>query len=59
MPSNLVKSEADEKLWSKAKATARKQYPNISEDSARFWKIVTSIYKKMKGVTTKGSIVNE
>ena len=49
MPTNVVHNKRDEKLWNRAKAAARKQYPYISEDSDRFYKIVMTIYKNMKG----------
>jgi hypothetical protein len=48
MPTNVVKSKEDEKLWNRAKAAARKQYPYISEDSDRFYKIVMTIFQNMK-----------
>lgn len=37
----------DEATWEKAKAAARKQYPDAEDD--KFYAIVTSIYKKMGG----------
>jgi hypothetical protein len=46
VPSNLVKP-GDEATWDKAKAAAKESYPDIDTDSERYWKIVTSIYKKM------------
>lgn len=49
MPHGVVKTTRDEHLWSKAKAAAHKQYPDIDEDNKRFWKIVMGIYKTMKG----------
>jgi len=48
MPSNVVKTKRDEKLWRRAKAATRKQYPYISEDSDRFYKITMTIYQNMK-----------
>jgi len=48
MPKGVVKNKRDEKLWSRAKSATRKQYPYISEDSDRFYKITMSIYKNMK-----------
>lgn len=39
----------DESKWSKAKAAARKQYPDLSEDDDKYWAIVTHIYKRMGG----------
>jgi len=49
MPRGVVKTKAQEKYWGRAKAQARKQYPYISEDSDRFYKIVMHIYKNMTG----------
>ncbi len=49
MPAGFVKDEA---AWDKAKAAARKQYPDLGE-SDRFWAIVMTIYKNMtKGGST-------
>jgi 2-hydroxychromene-2-carboxylate isomerase len=45
MPANAVKSERDERLWSKAKAQAAKQ--GHAED----WDYVMGIYQRMKGRT--------
>lgn len=49
MPKGLVKTKRDEKMWNRAKAATRKQYPYISEDSDRFYKITMTIYKNMTG----------
>ncbi len=38
----------DEAAWDRAKAEAKKGYPEMSEDDDRFWKIVQKIYKQMK-----------
>lgn len=43
----------DEDKWAKAKAVARKQYPDVSEDDDRFYKIVTGVYKQMGGTMAK------
>lgn len=43
----------DEKLWAKAKAQAKKQYPDKDADSPSLWKIVSTIYKKMGGKFSK------
>jgi hypothetical protein len=40
---------ADEGKWNDAKDAAHKQYPEISEDNERFWKIVETIYQNMGG----------
>jgi len=50
MPKGIVSTARDEKLWSKAKAIARKQY-KVAEDSDRFYAIVMGIYKKMHGLS--------
>jgi len=49
MPGN-VKTPRDEHLWTKAKSIARKEYPDVTEDSDNYYAIVMGIYKKMKGV---------
>ena len=49
MPTGLVKTKRDERLWNAAKAAARKQYPKVKEGTDRFWKIVNGIYHRMKG----------
>jgi hypothetical protein len=43
------KTTRDTRLWSKAKARARVEYPDISEESDRFWQIVRGIYDRMRG----------
>lgn len=59
MPANVVaglakrsgKSEGEvEKLWDKAKGIAKKEYPDVSDDSDRYFKIVTGIVKSMLGL---------
>lgn len=49
MPANIVRpgTEAD---WEKAKARVREEYKDIDEGSDRFYKLVTSIYKKMSHI---------
>jgi len=45
------KSEAEiEKKWDKSKELVRKQFPDISKDSDKFFKIVTGILKKMLNI---------
>lgn len=46
MPANLVKTPEDEQHWNEAKAQAKKEYPDA--DGERFWKITTSIFRRMK-----------
>ena len=53
MPEGVVKTKRDEGLWNRAKAAVRKQYPYISEDSDRFYKITMTIYQNMKGKKPK------
>ena len=48
MPTNLVKTKRDERLWAKAKTQARKEYPKVKADSDRWWSIVNGIYQRMK-----------
>ena len=44
----FIKSEKDEKVWSRAKSLVHKQYPDISEDSDNFWKLANSVYHKIR-----------
>ena len=43
----FVKTKKDEEVWARAKARVKEQYPDISEESDRFWALTTSIYKSM------------
>ena len=45
----FIKTKRDEELWSRSKAVAHNQYPDMSEDDESFWKVTTGIYKKMRG----------
>ena len=45
----FIKTEKDEELWARAKNKVREQYSNLSEDTDKFWKLTTSIYKNMSG----------
>ncbi len=47
MPVNVVKTPADETHWNKAKEIVKKEYPDISEGSKKFYKLVMGIFKKM------------
>jgi len=47
MPSNLVKTKQDEKLWNEAKKEARKTY---DESDDAFWPTVVKIFKRKKGI---------
>lgn len=46
MPS-FIRTKQDEDRWSSAKSIVRRQYPKLSESDDAFWKITTSIYKKI------------
>jgi hypothetical protein len=48
MPANVVKTAHDEKVWNRAKAQVRRQYPKLSEKGQRFWKITMHIYQNMR-----------
>jgi hypothetical protein len=39
----------DAAIEKKAKEQVRKEYPGISEDNERFWKIVRTVYESMGG----------
>lgn len=56
MPANVVK-KGQEDEWDRAKAIIKKNYPNISEGSNRFWKLVMSIFKNMTGKTKSRSSI--
>jgi hypothetical protein len=56
MPHGVVKTERDERLWEKAKGRVREQYPDVAEDSDRFWRLVMGIFKRMTG--RKGVLVS-
>ena len=45
----FIKTQKDEKIWSKAKSIAKNQYPDMPEDDETYWKITTAIYKKIRG----------
>jgi hypothetical protein len=45
MPTNLVKTPADEKKWKRAKGEARKQKGKLEGDD---WALVNHIYQNMK-----------
>ncbi len=47
MPVGVVRTLAEEEAWERAKAAARKQYPQAQ--GAQFYRIVMHIYKKMTG----------
>ncbi|KKW13344.1 MAG: hypothetical protein UY48_C0002G0035 [Candidatus Gottesmanbacteria bacterium GW2011_GWB1_49_7] len=49
----FIKTAKDEAAWAEAKAAVRKQYPDLSEDDDRFWRLVNAIYQKMAGKVAK------
>ena len=46
----FIKTQKDEKIWSRAKSLAHKSYPDLSEDNEDFWKLTNSIYHKIRNV---------
>jgi len=52
MPANIVKP-GEEAAWDRAKRAVRKQYPDISEDNPRFYKLTTTIFENMKALDTE------
>lgn len=59
MPAGAVKTKRDEAAWERAKAKTRKQYPNIKEGTPRFYRIVMTIYKNMRGKAAKPKSILE
>ena len=55
MPTNLVKTKKDEKLWKMAQKRASSQY-DVEKDKDQYWAITTGIYKRMKGQSKKAEI---
>lgn len=51
MPVSVVRSPEAEAAWERAKAAARRQYPEAT--GARFYRITMAIYKKMTGYRPK------
>ena len=51
MPSNLVKTKADEKKWEAAKKSADKS--GLDNKSPRYYAYATAIFEKMKGGENK------
>jgi hypothetical protein len=49
MPANWADTPAKERAWDRAKARVRDQYPDVSEDSERFYKLTMSIAQNMAG----------
>jgi hypothetical protein len=54
VPVNVVHNSKDEAHWERAKKLARKQYPSF--DGSRYYRVVMSIYEKMKGSKSMGSL---
>lgn len=48
MPKTFLGKPIDEKKWQKAKDIVKREY-GFDEEDERFWKLVTGIWKKMKG----------
>ena len=53
MPTNVVKTPAQEAAWNKAKAQVKKEYPNIPEGSSKFYALVMHIFENMSGYTPR------
>lgn len=60
MPNATIKSIADksgksmddvEKIWDDAKKEVKDQYDDIDTESDRYWKLVTTVAKRMAGIT--------
>ena len=49
MPSNVVKTPAEEEAWEKAKEIVRKQYPNVKEGTPKFYRLVMGIFQRITG----------
>lgn len=56
MPAKIIQSFADksgksekevENLWKKSKLIVKKEYPDVKEDSDKFYEIIVGILKKM------------
>ena len=45
----FIKTEKDEANWQKAKKLVHKHYPDLTEDDDKFWKLTTSLYKRVGG----------
>jgi len=57
MPTNVVKTPRDERLWSQAKAQVEKEYGLSASDGKRFYQLVMSIYERMKsGNVSKSNV---
>lgn len=53
MPASWADTPKKEKAWNRAKRTVRKDYPDVSEDSDRFYKLTMSIAQNMAGQKDK------
>jgi len=54
MPSNVVKTQAEEEAWEKAKEIVRKQYPNVKEGTPKFYRLVMGIFQRITGKRRMG-----
>lgn len=43
----------DEATWERAKARVRQGYPHLSEAQPRFWRLVTTVYRRMGGAVRR------
>src|SRR5262245_42265184 len=50
MPANMVEP-GQEAAWDRAKRAASKQYPDLTEEQDRYWKIVNHIFQNMKALS--------
>jgi hypothetical protein len=51
MPVNQIKSPEDEKIWQAAKDAVSKQ--GVKPTDPKYWKLVSTIFNKMKGGAKK------
>lgn len=47
-PPARVKTERDARLWDMAKWLVSDEYPNVSDDSERYWELVSGIFTRLK-----------
>lgn len=45
----FIKTEKDERIWSRAKRLVHASHPKLSEDNDKFWALTNSIYQKLRG----------
>ena len=49
MPTNVVKTPIQEQAWERAKQIVNKQYPDITSQDPRYYKLVMGIYERIVG----------